>query len=125
MMSPDLAKRVKATIGITLANTAQPLPSELLTFGIATSMVVPPHARLGLMSRSINHIEDTLPSVKIPVYFLHGKADQIVRASSSKDAANATPNGKYVEIPGVGHSPSFEAPAAVENAIRSVIARSM
>lgn len=120
MMSSDLAENVQATIGVTMANTAKPLPPELFTMGVATAMVVPPHARAGLVSRSVNHIEDTLPSVEVPIMFLHGSADQIVSPTSSKNALEAASNGTYVEINGIGHVPTVEAPADVVAAILEV-----
>ncbi|MEM7056055.1 MAG: alpha/beta hydrolase [Pseudomonadota bacterium] len=120
MMSPDIAVSVPATIAVSMANTAKPLPPDLFTFGVATAMVVPPQARAGLVSRSVNHISDTLPSVNVPIRFLHGTADQIVQPVSSVDAAAAAPNGEYVAIEGIGHAPSFEAPAEVISAILAI-----
>lgn len=122
MLSHDLATRTQATIAVSRANTAHPLPPEMFAFGLATSMVVPSEARTGLISRSVNHIENTLPNVSVPAFFLHGSADQIVQTRSSKDAAKAVKNGVYIEVPGIGHTPSFEAPAEVEKVIRRAIA---
>ncbi|MEM9634809.1 MAG: alpha/beta hydrolase [Pseudomonadota bacterium] len=120
IMSPDLATNVAATIGVTVENTAQPLPPEMFTAAVATAMVVPLEARAGLISRPVNHIKDTLPNVTVPLRFLHGTADRIVRPSSSADAAAAAPNAKLVEIEGIGHVPAFEAPGEVIAAIMEI-----
>ncbi|MEM8671749.1 MAG: alpha/beta hydrolase [Planctomycetota bacterium] len=122
MMSPDLATRASATIAVARANTAKPIPSEQFAFGLATSMVVPPQARAGLVNRSVDHITNTLPLTKVPMRFLHGSADQIVRTLSSKEAAAAAPGGQYVEIEGIGHAPCTESPHSVVQAIEAVMA---
>lgn len=122
VLSPDLTTRVRGTIEVGRANTAQPLPDELFMFGIAISMVVPLQARAGLISRNVNHITDTLPSITVPIRFLHGSEDKIVEPVSSKDAAAAAPNGTYVEIDGIGHAPATEATESVVEAIRSIMA---
>ncbi|MEM9214500.1 MAG: alpha/beta hydrolase [Cyanobacteria bacterium P01_F01_bin.150] len=122
VISPNLATRVRGTIEVGRANTAQPLPDDRFMLDIAVSMVVPPQARAGLISRSVNHIIDTLPSTTVPMRFLHGSEDQIVELVSSKDAAAAAPNGTYVEIADIGHAPATEATESVVKAIRSIMA---
>lgn len=120
IMSPDLATNIAATIGVSMENTAQPMPPEMLTAAVATAMVVPLEARVGLVSRSVNHIADTLPNVTVPLRFLHGTADRIVNPASSVDAAAAAPNAELIEIEGIGHVPALEAPATVIEAILDI-----
>ena len=61
-------------------------------------------------------------SVGQPVLLLHGCQDRLVPVSVARSAARAHPGWTLVELPGVGHVPQLEAPAACEQAITAWLA---
>lgn len=124
MMSDDLATNVQATIAAGRAITAQPVDPSLFAFIVATNMVVPSHVRAGFVSRAVDHFSDTLPSLSVPVRIIHGAEDLLVQVESSREAARRVPNASLSVLRGVGHAPHAEQPAAVEAAIRQLIADS-
>jgi 3-oxoadipate enol-lactonase len=52
-----------------------------------------------------------LPFIPHPVLVLHGENDQILPRAASVALANGLPQGKYMELPGRGHSTNVEDPA--------------
>ncbi|MEM9322781.1 MAG: alpha/beta hydrolase [Pseudomonadota bacterium] len=124
MMSDDLATNVQATLAAGRAITAQPVEPTLFAFIVATNMVVPSHVRAGFVSRTVDHFRDTLPSLSVPVRIIHGDKDVLLQVESSREAARRVPNASLTILSDVGHAPHAERPAAVEAAIRQLIADS-
>lgn len=52
-----------------------------------------------------------LAHIRAPVLVLHGEKDQILAKETSIALAEGLPNGKFLELPGRGHSPNVEDPA--------------
>jgi pimeloyl-ACP methyl ester carboxylesterase len=58
----------------------------------------------------------------IPVLLVWGDQDRIIPASHGQAAHHALPGSRLVMVPGVGHYPHIEAPAAVIDSINEFIA---
>lgn len=62
-----------------------------------------------------------LASADHPVVLVHGDADALIPADRSHEIAAALPTAKLTVIPGAGHMPMLEAPAAVAEALLALI----
>jgi 3-oxoadipate enol-lactonase len=70
------------------------------------------------------HVADfraDLPFVRQPVLVLHGENDQILKKEDSVTLAKGLPNGRYLELPGRGHSTNVEDPALFISHMRSFL----
>ena len=114
MLSDDLATNALATIRTGRLVTADQTDASTFTFIIATNMVVPAYVRVGMMNRSIDHIEHTLPHLSVPVHFIHGKEDQIILSTASEAAASVVLDSRLSLLDHVGHAPHIEDAGRVE-----------
>jgi pimeloyl-ACP methyl ester carboxylesterase len=72
------------------------------------------------VSAAMPALESALPSIKLPVGFVHG-ARSPMPVSASSDTADRIP-GAWVEVAeGAGHFPWHEAPGAVRSALRRLM----
>lgn len=69
------------------------------------------------------HFVDQLDALRLPVHMVWGGDDRLLSARAGAEAASLMPNCRFSELPGVGHMPIFERPAAVIEAIGDVEAR--
>jgi pimeloyl-ACP methyl ester carboxylesterase len=58
-----------------------------------------------------------LPNIRVPVLCLAGEADQTAPAKVMERMAARIPGAKFVSLPGAGHLPNLETPAAFDAAI--------
>ena len=58
-----------------------------------------------------------MASIRVPVLLIGGESDRLVPLASMKAAAARNPGWEAVFLPGVGHTPQLEVPAAVIGAI--------
>lgn len=123
MLSENFATNVAATIAAGKQITATAMDASTFTFMIATNMVVPPHVRVGMLSRSVDHIANTLHNLSVPTHFIHGKADQIILPGSSQAAVAATKKGRLTLLDGIGHAPHIEAPEFLATELSQLIAQ--
>ena len=65
-----------------------------------------------------------LPRLPGPVLVLHGAGDATIPPSEATAMAAAIPHATLVLIPGVGHLPMLETPAAVNSALRALLGMS-
>ncbi|MGD2019417.1 MAG: alpha/beta hydrolase [Thiohalocapsa sp.] len=73
-----------------------------------------------LLARSLTdpvEIRRHLTEIDVPALVITGAEDRIVPPVDSLDAARALPNATYAELPGCGHLPQEECPAAVMDII--------
>jgi magnesium chelatase accessory protein len=69
---------------------------------------------LGMMaSWDLAPLARALPRLDVPLLLLHGTEDKAVPPRVSEEVAARVPNGRVVLLPGLGHLPHEEAPAAV------------
>ncbi|WP_026543003.1 alpha/beta fold hydrolase [Paenarthrobacter nicotinovorans] len=66
--------------------------------------------------------EKRLAGIKVPVLILRGSRDHVAGPEWSLRLSRAVPQGRLVEIPGVGHVAQHMRPKAVADAIRSFVA---
>ena len=62
-----------------------------------------------------------LPKIAVPVLCLAGENDPNAPAAGVERMAGKIPGSRYVCLPGVGHLPNLEAPAAFDAAILSFL----
>lgn len=77
--------------------------------------------RLDIVSR---HFLDQLSELRLPTHMVWGDADRLLDSALGARAAQKMPAARISRLPGVGHMPIFEQPAAVVEAVRDVTARS-
>ena len=97
------------------------------------AVTLPPPARVGVeasigTNRSIaEHFElgtlrDGLPAATLPVLFVHGELS-IIPLGATEQTAALIPGAEVAVVPGAGHFPWFEQPAAVRAAIHGFVER--
>ncbi len=64
-----------------------------------------------------------LTNMTVPTTVIHGAEDQIVPTGRARTMAEATPNGIYIEIPGVGHASPLEAGEQIADALLELLQR--
>jgi pimeloyl-ACP methyl ester carboxylesterase len=60
---------------------------------------------------------EMMASISVPVLLIGGESDRLVPLASMRQAAARNPRWEAVFLPGVGHTPQMEVPAAVTGAI--------
>jgi pimeloyl-ACP methyl ester carboxylesterase len=63
----------------------------------------------------------TLSALTIPVVIVHGIQDTLVSIERAREIKAALPSALLTELPGVGHSPPFEAPAETAAALKQLL----
>jgi pimeloyl-ACP methyl ester carboxylesterase len=51
-----------------------------------------------------------MAAVDVPVLLVHGDTDRLVSVHNARDVAARHPEWRYVELPGVGHTPQLQVP---------------
>ncbi len=70
------------------------------------------------------HVADyrsELPMITQPVLVMHGELDTLLKKEDSIALANGLPNGKFLELPGRGHSCNVEEPELFVKQMRSFL----
>lgn len=63
----------------------------------------------------------TLAALTVPVVLAHGMEDVLVPVERAREMKAALPSAVLVELPGVGHSPPYEAPGQTAAALRNLL----
>lgn len=66
---------------------------------------------------------DVLRSFGGPAVIVHGDADELIPVERGREMREALKSAHYLELPGAGHMPMMENPAAVAEALRFLPAR--
>jgi pimeloyl-ACP methyl ester carboxylesterase len=61
---------------------------------------------------------DVLRSFQLPTVIVHGDADELIPVERGREMHGLRPGAHYLELPGTGHMPMMENPAAVAQALR-------
>lgn len=77
---------------------------------------------LEAMARRVDQSE-MLRRLTVPTLVFHGADDQIIPAERARKLADMIPNGKYVEVPGVGHGTPLESPKQLADALLELLRR--
>lgn len=62
----------------------------------------------------------TLAALSVPVVIVHGVADTLVPVERAREMQAACPHAVLLELPGVGHSPPYEAPQETARALETL-----
>lgn len=99
-----------------------PPPDDLRRF-LDYADRVPLRAALeALRSQRTTDLAPDLPSVRVPVAIVHGRHDPVRTAAGAESMTAAFPDGQ-LHLVDAGHSPMYEAPAAVAEALRALDGR--
>jgi pimeloyl-ACP methyl ester carboxylesterase len=82
-------------------------PQDLYLF-LGFNVIVPPHARLGLFSRTLDN-EDVIGAMRKPMLLTYGERDAIVLPAMGRHLASIAPHARLSLYPDIGHSPFWEA----------------
>jgi non-heme chloroperoxidase len=93
---------------IRLTTSADPAPEDLYR-ALGYNMVVPPHVRQAMLSRTLTH-DGLLTDLTTPVLVVHGSDDEIVLPAMAEHHARLIPHAKTSWYQGIGHSPFLEVP---------------
>lgn len=81
--------------------------SEEFEVLVACSMVVPPTARLGMFSRTIDR-DTVMKGLKVPVLVTKGEKDAVVTSAHTEHLLTCVPHAEESVYEGIGHSPHLE-----------------
>ena len=84
-------------------------PQEDFEVLIACSMVVPPTARLGMFSRTIDR-DTVMKGLRLPVLVTIGEKDAVVTSAHTEHLLACIPHAEASVYEGTGHSPHMEDP---------------
>jgi pimeloyl-ACP methyl ester carboxylesterase len=88
-------------------------------------MLLAPGVRGAILDRTRQQVlpppEPILASIRAPTLLLWGERDRMVPASHAADYQRLLPDSRLVVLPGLGHVPMEEAPAASAAAIREFL----
>ena len=68
-----------------------------------------------------DHIEGTLPHVRVPTLVVRGSRDVIVPQRWAEEATRLLPDGRLVIIPHAAHTLNYQKPAELTEAVRSFL----
>lgn len=97
------------------------LPEDELLSMLGFNVLVPPHVREGLHSRTVTHDED-LRQITKSVLVSHGAEDVIVLPAAAEEHAELIETAETSRYPEVGHSPFWEDPERFNRELREFVA---
>ena len=62
-----------------------------------------------------------LPSLRVPIHYIHGALDAEIPVTVARDCAARTPGAELTVITGAGHMAQQDRPAAFNAALRSAL----
>ena len=98
------------------------LPLEERYYMLGYNVVVPPHVRDSLRSRTVTHW-DALSRLDEPALFVHGTEDAVMRPEASREYADLVDDADLSTYPETGHSPFWEAPERFNRELREFARR--
>lgn len=81
---------------------------------------VPPHVRLGLFARELNH-DPVIEGMTTPILVVHGEEDRIVKLSSSERIAGLTEHARLSVHPEAGHAVFWDQPERFNAELRAFV----
>jgi pimeloyl-ACP methyl ester carboxylesterase len=99
-------------------DTAPPLPTDLRVSTLCFTDT------LASIERDADRLGSAIPSVAVPVVFLHGTMDPIDLEGSARATAAALPRAEVIVLPEVGHFPWLERPGSAAKAFATLRASS-
>ena len=121
--------------GKTMADLAPGLVSRMVgpaaepagrAFAIEVMSAVPPATYRAAVRCLVTFDERaSLPSICVPVLCLAGEADQTAAAKVMERMAARIPGARFASLPGAGHLPNLETPAAFDTAILDFLCQAL
>ena len=90
---------------------------ELLMLGF--NVAVPPHVRVGLLSRNLNN-DSVVADMKKPMLITWTEKDAVALPTMRDHLARLAPHAKVSTYPGAGHAPFWEAPERFNRELRAL-----
>lgn len=109
-MSDDLPESITAMRRFVREMLAMPISSDDLEEVLCYNIVVPPHVRRGTGQHEAVDNSDVLAALAVPLWAVHGDADQVVLVGAIEMVRAANPSATITIYEGVGHAPSLEVP---------------
>ena len=107
LCSDNLDDNIQAARKFARVLFAKPPSQDDVEVLIASTMMVPPTARLGMFSRTINR-DSLMRGLKVPVLVTQGENDAVVTAAHTEHLLTCIPHAEASVFEGVGHSPPLE-----------------
>lgn len=117
------SENVEESVGALLGLLRLCIPSglspedEYLLLGL--NVVVPPHVRRGLLSRTLDN-DSTVRAMRKPMLLSWSEADAIVLPAMRDHIARLAPHAQVSIYPGAGHAPFWEAPERFNRELRDL-----
>lgn len=109
LCSDNLEENIQAVRELVRILFKKPPSQEDFQILIASGMVVPPAARLGMLSRTIDR-DTVMQRLKVPVLVTTGEVDTVVMPAHTEHLLACIPHAEASLYEGIGHSPHLEAP---------------
>ncbi len=87
-------------------------PAQAFLYSQIGSTAAPAPANMGLLLRTTAYERAKIEALEVETLCVVGEDDPIFPPAVIREAASVLPNARVVELPGAGHSPYFETPAA-------------
>jgi len=120
LTSRDAAESVEALETFVRRCVHGELPPEEHYFVLGFNVIVPPHVRDGMRSRTLSHRE-TLRELDVPLLVTHGAEDLVTKVEAAHRHADIAPDARTSIYEGVGHTPFWEAPQRYNGELREFI----
>ena len=121
--SKGLAPIVAGLLPKLLAPDAYDEQPEMVAFLEEMMLATPPEGIVGAQAAMRDRPDSTsdLPKLKIPTLVIHGTEDQLIPVAEAEATAAGIPGAELLIIPGAGHMPNLEQPAAFNDAVRDFL----
>jgi non-heme chloroperoxidase len=103
---------------IRLCVHAEPSPEDLYFF-LGYNAMVPPHVRLGLFSRTLDH-DRLIQTLRKPMLLTYGQRDAIVLPTMGEHLARLAPHARLSLYPDAGHATFWEAAERFNRELREL-----
>jgi non-heme chloroperoxidase len=95
----------------------EPSPEDFYCV-LGYNVIVPPHVREGLLSRTLDN-DDLLPSIRKPVLIMHGENDGVVLPAAAEQHGAVIAHARTSVYPNVGHALFWEDPERFNRELRA------
>jgi 3-oxoadipate enol-lactonase len=96
-------------------------PERAHLYQMLGGMGSPDVAKIGTRLLACTRSREQVAHLDLPVLFVVGSNDPLIPPDAVREAAAVLPDARVIEIPGSGHSPYFEDPAAWNTAVRGFL----
>ena len=120
LLSEDAAVYAASARAFVADSVVVPQPPALVDAMVADMLRVPAHVRRPLLAGGEDYTQ-VLAATRVPIATIHGVDDPVVLTGMSDLVIASRPDATVIRIPGAGHMPWLETPAAFEAALAAVV----